>query len=154
MNRSTSFAAFSVPIILSLLIGACGSDGPASPPRSRGDVAQVRVVAGNISVAMATDVLTAGSVALLPGAEAFVRIEFLDRVGNPIVPLAGEFLQVEIADPTVGEWRPDAAGGFEGHLRGLMAGTTTIRFKLMSGTVGSGDAVAVFVPLAIDLIVG
>lgn len=154
MSRLNRTVAIPVIVLISVFLGACNDDDPVTPNPSHNTVVQVRVVAGNVSLATATETMTTGSLALAPGVEAVVLVEFLDSYGNPITPLDDEFLAVEVADPTVGGWRTDEAGSFEGYVSGLVAGSTTIHFVLMSGTVGSPEAEAVFTPMGINLIVG
>ena len=58
---------------------------------------------------------------------------------------SGEFLEVDIADESIGTWTPDQAGSFTGTLRGLAPGSTTLVVRYRYGGVDSSNAPASFV---------
>lgn len=70
-----------------------------------------------------------------------IDVIFVDHDGDDIQPDLDEFyLEVEVLDDTVAEFEQDTPGEFGGHVHGEMAGTTSIVFRLMHGSVGTGHA--------------
>ena len=65
---------------------------------------------------------------------------FVDHDGNAVDLEDDTYLEVDVEDTSIAEWKQDRPGEFGGHLHGHMVGETDVSFKLMHGQVGSGHA--------------
>ncbi len=141
MTRTlTAFRNGAFALLAAVAVAACDDD-PTGPADDHHEPAGVRVTMGGVTLVTVQGQDVTGSLTVAAGEEtAHMSVVFLDDEGDPITTDDEEFLEVEITDETVAEFEQDTPGEFGGHLHGVVAGATTIRFKLMHGQVGSPSA--------------
>lgn len=139
MTRTT-FRTGALALLTALAVGACDDD-PTSPGDDHHEPAGVRVTMNGATLVTVQGQQITGSLTVAEGEEtAHMSVVFLDDEGDPISPDDDEFLEVEVTAESVAEFEQDTPGEFGGHLHGVAAGATTIRFRLMHGQVGSPSA--------------
>lgn len=139
-------------VIISVMLINC-KDSSTGPDEFT-EPYQVEIVSQNFVLATATTAITAGAFTFQPGVEFDVEINFLNKDGNLLEPLEGEFVQVTVDDPAIGTFTLDSEGAFTGNIKALTTGSTTVEFRYMYGGVGSSNAKASFVSAKINFIVG
>ena len=75
----------------------------------------------------------------------------MDHDGDEVTLDDDYYLEVEVGSASVAEFEQDTPGEFGGHLHGKGVGTTTLVFKLMHGSVGSGHADFVTTSLSVEV---
>lgn len=149
-------SALSLAGALAVGAAACGDDatGPDDDPGDEhGEPAAVRLVLGGEAIATADLETATGEIHAHPGEETgHIAVEFVDADGDAIVFDDDFYLEVDVEDETVAEFEQDTPGEFGGHVHGHTAGETTMTFKLMHGSVGSGhpDWVSAAVPVHVE----
>ena len=106
-----------------------------------GPVESVLLVLGRDTIASfdAQDQMWSDTVDVGLGVGRHIEVHFVDHDGQRI--RAGHYLEVESENASIATFIQDTPGGFAIHFRGVAAGETGMEFRLMHGTVGSGDAV-------------
>lgn len=140
-----SFHRFSRAVPVALLAG--GVMAACSNPvanRETHVVPSAIVISSDDQQLVRADRQTAtGSLTVRAGTETEVlTVRFLDARDNPIDPRDEYHLRVAVAGDhaAVAEWTPVEPGGFEGRVRGIDEGSTTLLFEWVHGPVGSGHA--------------
>ena len=123
-----------------LALGACGSDPVATEDHI--DPIGIVIVSGGVDLVSVTGLNIFGAFMVdAAGQTDPFEIEFVDGQGNRFVPTeADEWLRVTVTHSNLAEWVADSPGGWSGSLRGLQAGTTTVRFELMHGPANDSGA--------------
>ena len=67
-------------------------------------------------------------------------VRFVDHDGDQVTLDSDMYLEVDVENESIAEFKQDTPGEFGGHLHGVLEGETDVVFKLMHGTVGSGHA--------------
>jgi hypothetical protein len=121
-----------------LSIGACDED-PVSGEDDHVDPVGIVVVSGLVDVVSVRGLNIIGAFTVDEGGQTDpLGVEFIDDRGNRFVPdEPDEWLRVTVTNPALAQWVPDTPGGWTGSLRGVQAGSTTVRFELMHGVVNS-----------------
>lgn len=120
------------------------------------DPVGIVVISGNTDVVTVTGLNITGAFFIAEGGQTDpLRVEFVDDRGNRFVPdEPDEWLRVTVTHPNLATWVEDVPGGWSGTLRGITKGSTTVRFELMHGEVGSASSHPDFgtpgVPLTIN----
>lgn len=122
-------------------VAACG-DSPVADDDDHLDPVGVAVVSGNTDLVTITGFDVRGAIFVEEGGQTDpVDILFFDNRGDRFTPQeADEWLRVTVTSAPFAEWVPDAPGAFSGVFRGVTAGSTTVRFELMHGPVGSATS--------------
>jgi hypothetical protein len=133
-------------LALILALGSIACDDDSTGPEVYSEPFSVEITAvGDILMASDTRALTTATVFLPSGVNETVEFVFLNRDGTLVEPSSGEFLEISIANESIGSWTPDQTGGFTGTLRGLAPGSTRLLVRYMYDGVGSSNAKASFV---------
>jgi hypothetical protein len=121
-----------------LTLGACDED-PVSADGDHVDPVGIVVVSGTVDLVTVTGLNIIGAFIVEEGGQTDpLAIEFIDAQGHRFVPdEPDEWLRVTVTHPDKAQWVPDAPGAWAGTIRGLLAGTTTVRFELMHGAIDS-----------------
>lgn len=136
---------------LALGAAACGDD-PTGPDDEHTDPESVRLMLGGQEIASATSSAATGEIHLHPGDETdHITVEFLDEDGD-VVPLDDSYLEVDVANEDIAEFEQDTPGEFGGHAHGLEEGETTMTFKFMHGSVGSGHSHFTSAPIPVEVV--
>ena len=132
-------------LVLALAPMACGDDDSTGPEvHSEPFSVEITSEFGTV-MASGTRALVTSSIFLQSGNNENVELVFLNEDCTLVEPRSGEFLEVQIANETVGTWTPDQNGAFTGTLRGLAPGSTTLVVRYMYGGVNSSNATASFI---------
>ncbi len=78
-----------------------------------------------------------------------ISVQFVDDHGEAVAFDDDFHLRVDVADASIAAFEQGTPGAFEGILRGVAAGNTTVTFSLVHGEVGTGHADFVTEPLAV-----
>ncbi|MDX1568055.1 MAG: hypothetical protein R3223_09650 [Longimicrobiales bacterium] len=124
-------------------LAACDdATGPDDDHGAHAEPVSVRLTLGGNEIASADVNGSTGEIHLESGQETgHITVEFLAEDGDVIALDPAEFyLEVDVADVSVAEFEQDTPGEFGGHAHAVSEGETTMVFKLMHGSVGSGHA--------------
>jgi len=130
--------AMTLTLGTALALGACGGD-PVANEEEHVDPIGIVVVSGSVDVVSVTGLNIVGAFSVEESGQTDpLGVQFVDDRGNRFVPdEPDEWLRVTVTHPDLAQWVPDTPGGWTGSIRGLQAGTTTVRFELMHGVVNS-----------------
>ncbi len=119
--------------------GACG-DSPTSDDDL--DIVGLVIVNSGFDLVTITGLDVEGAVFVEQGGQTDpLEFLFVDQRGNRFTPRDADlWLRVTVVSSPFVEWVPDTPGGFTGVFRGMSPGTTTVRFELMRGGVGSATS--------------
>ena len=141
-------------LVLILPLAPIACDDDSTGPEVSSEPFSVEITAaGSIVMASGTRALTTATVFLQSGVNETVEFVFLNQDGTLVNPLSREFLEIEIANESMGTWTPDQTGGFTGTLRGLAPGSTQLVVRYMFDGVGNSNAKASFVSAPFTLTV-
>lgn len=134
-------------------LGACDSDPVGTEDHI--DPIGIVIVSGGNDLVTVTGLNIIGAILVEEGGQTDpLSIEFIDRDGNRFVPTeADEWLRVTVTHPDLGRWVADSPEGWSGTIQGLQNGSTTVRFELMHGAVGSDTSHPDFGTPGVPLIV-
>jgi hypothetical protein len=105
---------------------------------------------GAIRVTEDEDGRVTGSLSVRAGRQSGrIEVVFLDEKGAPIVPADDEHLEVLVTFSDLATFQQTTPGAFSGYFHGLIAGQTSVYFKLKEGKVGGGTGL--WTSQAIDL---
>ncbi len=140
---STTIRRLGAPALVAAAVfalGGCDSDPTGTEDHI--DPVGIVLVSGGIDVVRVAGLDIVGSFQVNVGGQTDpFEIEFLDGRGNRFLPTEpDEWLRVTVTHPNLAEWVSDAPGGWSGSIRGLQAGTTTVRFELMHGPANDNAA--------------
>lgn len=121
-------------------LGGCDSDPTGNEDHI--DPVGIVIVSGSTDVVSVRGLDIIGAFQVNAGGQTDpFDILFVDERGNRFVPTEpDEWLRVTVSHPSLAEWVGDGPGAWSGSIRGLQAGTTTVRFELMHGPVNDDAA--------------
>jgi len=120
-----------------LAMGAC-LENPVEPHPHEEPEGMNLEVGGVVVVTVDEHGDVDGSLTVAAGQESdVITITFVDHDGDPI-DTDDYYVEVESADEGIVQFLQDGPGAFTGRLRGIAPGSTTLEFRLMHGSVGTG----------------
>lgn len=133
-------------LVVALLTGACSSSTEPSP-----DPEGLTLTQAGLTLAAVAGTSVSGSIIIELGRTSPpIVVTFTDSEGTS-VNTKGRYLDVAVEDSRIASFEVTDAAGFTGRLSGNEAGTTTFRFRLMKGNVGSGTLVYESPPIPVTV---
>jgi hypothetical protein len=139
---------------LALFTGACSdSTGPNDDHDHEEPAGLLATLGGQQVVRVQPNRDVIGSFTVAVGEETdHITIRFLAEDGDVLTPDEDEYyLAAEVANGAIAEIEQDEPGEFGIHVHGKQVGTTTVRLKLMHGSVGSGHSDYTSPPITITV---